>query len=180
MRPNGPWSIIPFVFPAPRSLIQGSKRFSAVEWCLWVACVLSAAGGVVALAAPAGGINRLSGMALPFAVSAAAQAANALTQRRIGLWSGLLYGAAALAILYGVILALSVPVRLTIEGSCQPAPAPCPLGFDVPITSRENVAIYAAVICGGLSLLTNFVAAELQFRPRRTRTLDADGPEKTL
>lgn len=171
--------MIPFVFPAPGSLIQRSRRFSAVEWCLWAACVLSAAGAVVALAVPAGGINRLSGVALPLAVSAAAQATNALTHRRSGLWSGLLYVAAALAILYAVILAVSVPLRLTIEGSCQPAPAPCPLGFDVPLTARENLAIYAAVICGGLSLLINFVAAELQFRPRRTRTPDPDRPEKT-
>ena len=142
--------------------------------------MLSAVGGVVALAVPAGGMNRLSGVALPLAVSAAAQAANALTQRRSGSWSGLLYVAAALAILYAVILALSVPLRLTIEGHCQPAPAACPLGFDVPITARENVAVYAAVICGGLSLLTNFVAAELRFRPRRPRTSDSDVPEKTL
>jgi hypothetical protein len=167
------------VFPAPSPLARRSGRFSAIESCLWVGCVLSTVGGVVALAAPAGGVNRLSGVALPLAVSAVAQAANALTQRRSGWWSGLLYTAAGLAILYGVILAASVPLRLSIEGSCQPAPAPCPLGFDVPITARENVALYAAVICGAISLVTNFVAAELQFRPRKTRISDPDGTEKT-
>jgi hypothetical protein len=142
--------------------------------------VLSAAGGVVALAVPAGGINRLSGVALPFAVSAGAQAANALTQRRSGWLSGLLYVGAALAILYGVILALSVPLRLTLEGHCQPAPAACPLGFDVPITAGENVAVYAAVICGALSLLISFIAAELQFRPRKPRIPNPDSTAKTL
>jgi hypothetical protein len=130
--------------------------------------------------APAGGINRLSGAALAFAVSAAVQAVNAVTQRRSGWWSGLLYTAAALVLLYGVILAVSVPIRLTLEGSCQPAPAPCPLGFDVPITARENLAVYVSVIFGVLSMVTNFVAAELQFRPRRPRSPDRQGPEATL
>jgi hypothetical protein len=140
--------------------------------------LMSAAAGVITLVAPAGGINRLAQIALPFAVSAAAQAVNALTLRRSGWWSALLYVAAALALFYGVVLALSVPIRLTIEGSCQPAPAPCPLGFDLPFTARENVALYAAVIFSVLSLLTTFVAAELQFRTHGARTPDRDIPKK--
>jgi hypothetical protein len=166
------------VFREPKSLTRGFGRLSGAEWSLWIACVLTIAGALSTVVAPAGGTNRLSGVALPFAISAAAQAANALTQRRGGLWSGLLYAAAALTVLYGVILALSVPLRLTIEGSCKPAPAPCPLGFDVPITSGENFAVYAAVICGVLALAICFVAAELQFRPRRPRMPASDGPEK--
>ncbi len=168
------------MFPELRSRLRRSRRFSAVELCLWVACVLTAAGGVIALVAPAGGTNRLSGVALPFAVGAAAQAANALTQRRSGWFSGLLYAAAGLAILYGVILALSLPLRLTVEGVCEPAPAPCPLGFDLPITPGESLGVYAAVICGALSLLFDSVAAELRFRPRRPRRPDPGDPEKPL
>jgi hypothetical protein len=168
------------MFPEPNSLTRRFKRLSPIEWCLWIACVLIAVGGVAALVAPAGGTNRVSGVLLPFAISAAAQAGNALTQRRKGWWPGVLYAVASLAILYGLILALSLPLRLSIEGSCQPAPAPCPLGFDVPITARENVAVYAAVICGVLSLVITFVAVELQFRPRRPRMPDSAGPEKPL
>ncbi|HEV2029741.1 MAG TPA: hypothetical protein VGS16_14635 [Candidatus Dormibacteraeota bacterium] len=163
-----------------KSLTRLSKRFSADELFLWVACVLTAAGGVIALVAPAGGTNRLSGVALPFAVSAGAQAANALIQRRSGWLSGLLYAVAVVAILYGVLLALSVPFRLTIEGTCQPAPAACPLGFEVPITAGEKVAEYAAVIGGFVALLINFVAAELRFRPRRSRTPVPARSEKSL
>jgi hypothetical protein len=168
------------VFAHLKSLTRRSKRFSAVELNLWVASVPTVAGGVIALVAPAGGANRLAGVALPFAVSAGAQAANALTQRRKSWLSGSLYAVAAVAILYGVILALSVPLRLTIEGSCQPAPAPCPLGFDLPIRSGENVALYVCVICGVLSLVINFVAAELQFRPRRLQRPDPAGPDRPL
>jgi len=168
------------VFPALRSLTRSPNGLSAADWCLLVGCVLTAVGGVIALVAPAGGANRVSGVALPFAVSAVAQLANVLTRRRNAWVSGLLYGVAVLAILYGVILAVSVPLRLTIEGPCQPAPAPCPLGFDLPIRAGETIAVYAAVFCGLLSMVLNFVAIELQFRPRRMRFPASDDPPTPL
>jgi hypothetical protein len=168
------------VFPALKSLTPSPNRLSAVDWCLLVGCVLTAAGGVIVLAAPAGGANRVSGVALPFAVGAVAQLANVLTRRRSGWWSGLLYAVAVLAILYGVILAVSLPLRLTIEGPCQPAPAPCPLGFDLPIRAGETIAVYAAVVCGLLSMVVDFVAVELQFRPRRIRFPASDDPPTPL
>jgi hypothetical protein len=168
------------VFPALRSLTRSPNGLSTIDWCLLVGCVLSAAVAVIVLVAPAGGTNRISGVALPFALSAIAQVANVLTRRRSGWLSGLLYAVAVLAILYGVILAVSVPLRLTIEGSCQPAPAPCPLGFDLPIRPGENVAVIATVICGALSMVIDFVAVELQFRPRRRWFPAPDDPQKPL
>jgi hypothetical protein len=155
------------VFPALRSLTRPPNGLSTVDWCLLAGCVLSAAGAVIVLVAPGGGTNRIAGVALPFALSAVAQVANVVTRRRSGWLSGLLYAVAVLAILYGVILAVSVPLRLAIEGPCQPAPAPCPLGFDLPIRAGENIAVYAAVVSGALSMVITFVALELQFRPRR-------------
>lgn len=168
------------MFPALRSLTRSPNGLSAADWCLLVGCVLTAAGGVIVLVAPAGGANRVSGVALPFAVSAVAQLANVLTRRRNGWLSGLLYAVAVLAILYGVILAVSVPLRLTIEGPCQPAPAPCPLGFDLPIRAGESIAVYAAVVCGLVSMVFTFVAVELQFRPRRSRFPASDDPHTPL
>jgi hypothetical protein len=175
-----PCFIIHLVFPAFRSLTRSPNGLSAVDWCLLVGCLLTAAGGVIVLVAPAGGANRVSGIVLPFALSAVAQLANVLTRRRSGWLSGLLYAVAVFAILYGVILAVSLPLRLAIEGPCQPAPAPCPLGFDLPITAGESIAVYAAVICGLLSMVVNFVAVELQFRPRRNRFPAPDDPPKPL
>jgi hypothetical protein len=179
-RASRPWFIIHGVLPALRSLIQPPNRLTSVDWCLLVGCVLAAAGGVIVLVAPAGGVNRVSGAALPFALSAIAQLANVLTRRRSRWLSGLLYALAVLAILYAVILAVSVPLRLTVEGRCEPAPAPCPLGFDLPISAGENVAVYAAVVCGALSMLVVFLAAELQFRPRGRRFAPPDDPQKPL
>jgi hypothetical protein len=168
------------VFPELKSLTRSPNGLSAADWCLVAGCVLTAAGGVVVLVAPAGGANRVSGVALPFAVSAVAQLVNVLTRRRSPWVSGLLYAVAVLAILYGLILAVSLPLRLTIEGPCEPAPAPCPLGFDLPIRAGETIAVYAVVICGLLSMVLNFVAVELQFRPRRIRFPASDDPPKPL
>ena len=162
------------MFREVQSLSRRLGPFSAVELCLWIGCVLAGAGGVLALVVPAGGTNRVAGAAIPLAVSAVAQAVNALTRRRGAWWSVTLYTVAALAILYAVILAVSLPLRLTVEGACQPAPAPCPLGFDVPIRSGETFAVYAVVICGVLSLAIGFLAAELQFRPRGRVHRDPD------
>jgi hypothetical protein len=161
-------------------MTRSPNGLSAADWCLLVGCVLTAAAGVIVLVAPAGGANRVSGVALPFAVSAVAQLVNVLTRRRSAWLSGLLYAVAVLAILYGVILAVSVPLRLTIEGPCQPAPASCPLGFDLPIRAGETIAVYAAVVCGLLSMVVDFVAVELQFRPRRIRFPAPDDAQEPL
>ena len=168
------------MFPALKSLTQAPNRLSAVDWCLLIGCVLIAAGGVVVLLAPAGGTNRVSGVALAFAVSAVAQLANVVARRRNSWASGLLHALSVLAILYGVILAVSLPLRLTIEGACPPAPAPCPLGFDLPITAGESVAVFAAAVCGAVSIVFDFVAVELQFRPRWRPMPAPDEPAKPL
>ena len=137
------------------------------EWCLWLGFLLAVAGVVVPVWVPLGGTNRIVGVAVPFAVGAVALGINALTRPR-SIWvATLLYAAASLAILYGVILALSVPLRLLVEGVCQPAPAPCPVGFDHPLTSAESFGVYAVGILGALSVLFTFIAAEVQYRRRR-------------
>jgi hypothetical protein len=130
---------------------------------MWIAAGLAVIAAVVPLLFAAGGPNRISISVLPFGVAAAAMVANALSHRRSGWLAAILYTAAVLALLYGVILVLSVPLRLSIEGSCQPPPATCPLGFDRPLTSGESNGIYVAAISGGLALLFTFMAVELQF-----------------
>lgn len=141
------------------------------EWCTWAAAALAAAATVVAIAAPAGGTNRVLASAVPFGIGAAALVAGALTSRRVAWLGGLLYIAASLAILYGMVLALSLPLRLSVEGTCPPAPASCPLGFERPETSAESFAVYAAATCGALAVVLAFVAVEARYlrrsRPRR-------------
>jgi hypothetical protein len=140
-------------------------RDLAVTWALWVGCGLTVIGALGAALGGASG-NRIAGVVPPFAVAAIALGVNAWSWRRSGPWSALLYAVATLAIVYGLLFVLSVPLRLQIEGSCQPAPAPCPLGFDRPLTSGENAGIYVAVIAGTLALLASFIAVEIRYLRR--------------
>jgi hypothetical protein len=154
------------------------RRNRVAQWCTWAAGAFAAAGAVVAIAPPAGGTNRVLGVALPFAVAAAVLAANALISLRVAWLGGLLYAAASLAILYGMILALSVPVRLAVEGICPPAAASCPLGFERPASSAEIFAVYAATACGAFALALTFVAVEARYlrTPRRQKNQPVTPP----
>jgi len=153
------------------------RQLTVAELFTWAAFAVALAGTVLALAVPAGGTNRVQGAALPLAIGAAVLAANALTWQRRML-GGLLYAAAALAILYGILLALSVPLRLAVEGTCPLASASCPLGFEYPATAGENFAVYAATICGAVALILLFIAFELRFlrKPRPVR--DETAPQR--
>jgi hypothetical protein len=142
-----------------------------VSWCLWSAAALMAAGAAAVVAASRGGDNRIAIAALPFGVAAAALAANALSHRRSRALAGVLYALSGLAITYGMVLGLSVPLRLAVEGSCQPAPAPCPLGFDRPLTGAESAALEVAIACAVLALLLSALALEVKYRPRLFRLL---------
>jgi len=165
------------------SLVDGAmnKAFESnriSDWCTWAACGVATLGGVVVISAPAGGSNRVLGVAVALAVGAAMLAASALTTLRMGWLNGLLYATAALAMLYGMLLALSLPLRLAVEGACRPAPAPCPLGFDHPQTSGETFAVYAVVMCAALALVLIFVAIEVRYirKPRPTQAPPKDPP----
>jgi hypothetical protein len=147
-------------------VIRRFNRDQALSWTLWAACALAAIGAVVVLAAPGRGENRIAVMAFPFAVGTAALAANALIPNRNPWLGGLLYALAGLGVAYGIAVGVSLPLRLAVEGSCRPAPAPCPLGFDRPMTGGESFGLEAAVACGFVALVLSFVAIELQYRPR--------------
>lgn len=146
-------------------------RNRVVQWCTWAACALACAGAVVSLVVTAEGANREGRVALPLAIAAAALASSALTWRRSGWLGGLLYAVAALTVLYATILALSLPVRLAVEGTCSAAPTPCPLGFERPATPAETFAMYSAVIAGAAALLLIFAAVEARYLRTRPRPL---------
>jgi hypothetical protein len=144
------------------------------KWCTWAAATLAAAGCVVAIVVPGGGSNRVLAAALPLAIGAAALVAAALTSLRVGWLGGLLYAAASLATLYGMVLALVLPLRLSVEGTCPPAPASCPLGFERPATSAESFAVYAIAACGALAVVLTFVAVEARYLNRSRASRDPD------
>jgi hypothetical protein len=149
---------------------QRLRELTAAELFTWGAFALAVACAVLAIAVPSAGTNRVQGAALPFAIGAAVLAASAVTWQRRTL-GGLLYAAGALAILYGILQALSVPLRLAVEGTCPLTSASCPLGFEYPATSGENFAVSAVTICGAVAVVLLFIAFELRFlrKPRPVR-----------
>ncbi len=141
--------------------------YRLAQWCTWSAGAAAAVGAVVAVVATAAGPNRQLWVAVPFAVASAALAGAAW--QREGWISGLLYAAGILALLYGLFAALSLPLRLAIEGVCPVSSASCPVGFEHPATAAETVVVYAASISAALAILLALVAVEARFRhgPRR-------------
>jgi hypothetical protein len=140
------------------------SRFAA--WALWSAFAFVAVGGLSALLLPAAADNRIAQMALPYGLAAAALAVNALAGRRRRELAIVLYVVVALAVVYGMAVGLAVPLRLDVQGRCDPALALCPVGFARPLTGRELLALDVAGICGLLALLLTFLALELQLQPR--------------
>lgn len=156
------------------------KSRPAEHWFLWAAGLCAVLGILVVLLPALGGLDRLAGVAVPLALAAAALAANVLTSNRSVWATALLYAAAALTLLYGMILALALPLRLAVEGVCQAPPAACPLGFDRPITAPENAALYIVVILEALGLLLTFIAMEVRYRrrPNLTSAVSALPPDR--
>lgn len=134
-----------------------------MQWFTWAACALASAAAVVALVVTAEGSNRESSVAVPLAIAAAVLAASAITWGRSAWFGALLYAAAIMALLYEMILAASLPVRLTIEGTCPPSLASCPLGFERPETSSEMFVMYSAVVVGAACLLLTFAVVETRY-----------------
>lgn len=141
--------------------------YRVAQWCTWAACVTALVGAAIALGATAAGPNRIFGVAPPFVIAAGILAV--ASWQRAALVSGLLYGVGILALLYGIVVALALPLRLLIEGTCPLTTTSCPVGFEHPASSTENFVVYSACIAGGLAVVLVLVAIEARFihGPRR-------------
>lgn len=132
-------------------------------WAFWLACALA----VVAALAPlvfGGGSNRLGGAVVPFAVAAVALGACAFLFTLGRPIATGLYFIASLAIVYGILAMIAVPLRLAVLGTCPPAPAPCGAGLERPLTGAENTALGFAVGIGVVAILTGFFGLVTLYR----------------
>ena len=134
-----------------------------VLWAFWLACVLSVVAGV-APTVFGGGSNRIGGVVIPFAVAAVLLAACALFYSQGRLIATLLYFLASLAIVYGMLAMLTLPLRLAVIGTCPPLPATCAAGFDRPLTTGESNALGLAVGLGIVAILTGFFGLVTLYR----------------
>ena len=142
------------------------ERNLVVERAFWVAAALAAVGGVAPLLVAIGHTNRIGAVLFPFAAATVAMAAVALFYRHGRSLSALVYFLGGLAIAYGLLLVLAVPMRLAVTGSCPPAPQTCTSGFEMQLTAQENTGLSIAVAFGILALLAGFVGLSTLYRQK--------------
>lgn len=132
-------------------------------WSFWLACGLAVAGGVAPFVL-GGGSSRLSGAVFPFALAAILLGACALLYSHGKPITALLYFLASLAIVYGILAILALPLRLAVIGTCPPAPAACGPGFERPLTAGESNALGFAIGIGIVAILTGFFGLVTLYR----------------
>src|SRR5216683_3177147 len=107
-------------------------------WAFWVAAALAAIGAVAPLSFSIGAHSRLQWVIVPFGIAAVVLGINAVMYHQGRSLAAALYFFAGLAIVYGILAMVAVPLRLAVVGTCPPAPARCPLGYEQPLTRAGN------------------------------------------
>ena len=149
---------------------QELDRHVIVERAFWAAAGLAAIGGIGPLIAAAGHTNRLAGIVVPFLGAAGANGVLAVLYRRGRSFAALVYFIGGLAIAYGLLLVLAIPLRIAVEGSCPPAPQRCTAGQELQLSSVETLGLSIAVGFGALALLTGFFGLLTLYRRGRGAT----------
>jgi hypothetical protein len=149
---------------------QELDRHVIVERAFWAAAGLAAIGGIGPLIAAAGHTNRLASIVVPFLAAAGANGVLAVLYRRGRSFAALVYFIGGLAIAYGLLLVLAIPLRIAVEGSCPPAPQRCTAGQELQLSSVETLGLSIAVGFGALALLTGFFGLLTLYRRGRGAT----------
>lgn len=144
-------------------------------WAFRAAAVLAAAGAIAPFLLGADS-PRISGSLIAFGVAAVAFGACSLNYHRGRPLATLLYIVASLAIVYGILSALAVPMRIAVLGTCSSETAPCPLGLERSITTAESSAIGFAIGIGLVAILTAFFGLRTLFHRHRREVMPAATP----
>jgi len=150
---------------------QNVERDQRIMVAFGIAAGLVVIGALAPLAFSVGAHSRIGGVAIPFWVAAVALAINAFMYQQGRTVAVTLYFVAGLAIVYGILAMLAVPLRLAVVGTCPAAPAHCPVGFEPPLTSGENSGLGTATFCGILAIFVGFYGLVMLYRrARKART----------
>ena len=143
-------------------------------WGFWIACAVAAIGAGTPYVL-SGGSGRINGALIPFALAAVAFAACALLHHHGRPVATALYFVASLAVVFGLLSLLALPLRLAMLGTC-PGQERCALGLERPITSSETSALDFAIAMGIVSILAGFFALRTQYHRHRIRGQAANPP----
>ncbi|TMB97527.1 MAG: hypothetical protein E6J40_07725 [Chloroflexi bacterium] len=139
-----------------------------IMWVFGIAAALAAIGALAPLAFTIGAHSRIGSVAIPFGIAAIALAVNAVIYHQGRGVAVALYFVAGLAIVYGILAMLAIPLRLAVVGTCPAAPAHCPAGFEPPLTSGENSGLGTATFCGILAIFIGFYGLVALYRRSRS------------
>jgi len=148
-------------------------RDARVVWSFWIAAALVAVGAAAPFITSFGASSRVGTVLIPFGIAAVALALNARLYHRGRPLAVALYFIAGLAIVYGILLMLSVPIRLAVVGTCPPSPAQCPPGAEVAMTDGESNGFGIATFCGVLGVFIGFYGLLMLYRHRAALAKEA-------
>jgi len=143
---------------------QDVIKVQRAMWAFWIAAALAAIGAVAPLSFSIGAHSRLQWVIVPFGIAAVVLGINAVMYHQGRPLAATLYFVAGLAIVYGILAMVAVPLRLAVVGTCPPAPARCPLGYEQPMTSAENSGLALASFCGVLAIFVGFYGLLMLYR----------------
>lgn len=155
------------------------QRESRVLWSFWLACGLAATGAVAPLLLMAGDSARVAGVAIPFGIAALAMAANALTYPRGKWFATALYALAWIAIVYGVLRMIAIPLEVVVIGQCSSAVSACGPGFSNPFSGGESAGIAIGILTGALSLQVGLFGLRALYRAPRRESAAASATANT-
>ena len=99
---------------------QNVERDQRIMWAFGIAAGLAVIGALAPLAFTVGGHTRISGVAIPFGVAAVALAINAVTYHQGRTVAVAVYFVAGLAVVYGILAMLAVPLRIGVNAGSLP------------------------------------------------------------
>lgn len=146
-------------------------------WAFWAAAALAALGGLMPIVF-AGPSSRLVGVLIPFWLAAIAFGACALLHQQGRITTAVVYFIAGLAIVFGLLAMFSLPLRLSVLGTCPAPPAPCTTGLPRPLTDAENTGMGSAAALGILSVFIGFFGLYVLYR--RTALPPTAPPERRI
>ncbi len=137
-------------------------RLRGAEWCTLASILVVLLGAAAVIYPSIGGHDRVLSALPALVVAAASLIANAIAWQRNVWLSAATFGLAGVALLYAMLTVLSLPVRLSVEGTCPRTAGTCPIGYEFPITGSESFSVYAATASCVLALLLVLFGLELR------------------
>jgi hypothetical protein len=135
-------------------------------WAFWIAAVLAFAGGLAPIVF-AGISGRISGAIIPFWIAAIVFGVCARYRRLSRSIAVVLYFIAGLATVYAMLQLVSLPLRMTLLGTCPPSPSSCLPGMQQRITEGEQTGLLFGVGIGVVAIFVGYFGLFNLFRRPR-------------